>query len=452
MFKTALYTAIIFIPLSLNAVPTARTGIYLCNLHSHEFCDSIVEHYELIITYDFLREYTMPLKTNVSRWRRGRPILLMYKGCLTLFDSTCNTYTPYSRERTNGGGHTIGGFYHFDSLFYGYYTDSMNCFLMASDLTLHIDRLGRIKAGSGETWEFRYAMDYGNKYWARFFACSSKVQCLRNYNGLVYDCTHFNGVLIDHILHDPREYGLYPQKYAIRRKDSVVSFNTAAFQNDIYSFIETVFNEYHCDTTPPENPQRILAVGNCNNTYLVDTLLWKKYMAQLDGGMEENFAGTQKFVTVDEWKNLIWEMQYNESLGKIFFAAKKIQDSLIQPRDPFGVAWFDSTQMMYGFASYLMGCDSMSYFWFGNDYHHYYWAPILDIDIGRPLEQYKISGDTLAVRYFEKGVVFVNPTEHAVTAGTVGNRLLRVVPSNSIIDTVERFVLEHHTGAVCLYP
>jgi hypothetical protein len=376
----------------------------------------------------------------------------MYKGSLTLFDATCERYTPYSLEQTKGGGHTIGGFYHFDSLFLGYYPYSVNCFLMASNFTAYKDSLGRIKAGSDETREFRWAMDYGNAYWAYFFACTSKIQCLRNYIGLKYDSTYFDGVLIDHILHYPGEYGVYSQKYAVYHNDTSVSFNAVSFQNDIYSFIEKVYTEYHSNTTPSGNPREILAIGNCNYTYLVDTLLWKKHMEQLDGGMEENFADTWDAVTVEKWKNLIWEMQYNESQGKIFFAAKKVTDSITDSYYPFSVTWYDSLQMMYGFTCYLMGCDSMSYYWFGADYHHYYWAPVLDIDIGKPMGPYIMSGDTLAYRYYEKAVVFANPTKNTVTAGFVGDTLCKVGPLGTVIDTVERFILEHHNGAICLYP
>lgn len=452
--KYFFWCIIIIIPTITTAEPTVRTGIYLCgDLDDQVFRDTVTKNFELIITYDFRRGFIDYIRQDSADWRRNMPIITVYKGCLTLFNCSCPWY---HLEQTKGGGHTVGGFYHFDSLFRGYYKDkdSINCFLMASDSTEHKDSLNRIKAGCGDTWEFRWVMDYSSEDYRTFFACSSKVQCLRNYNTEQYDSTYFDGVFIDHILHYTNEYGMYPEKYAIYNDvGALVDFDDTLFQNHIASFCENTYAEYHNPNTPNDHGREILAIGNCNHTYMVDTLLWKKYMAGLDGGMEENFAEPDQNHTIGKWQNMIWEMQYNESKGKIFLAVKKVVSDTFPENPPFNIESYDSTQMMYGLTCYLMGCDSMSYFWFCGDYQHYYWAPILDIDIGKPLGPYMMDNITnLAYRYYDDAIVFTNPNlSQSVTAGFDGDSLYILGPSDTIIDTVETFMLPCHNGAICPY-
>jgi hypothetical protein len=171
-----------------SAEPTAKTGIYLCDIANESIRDSVAVHFDLAVSYDFKRNINIPLLRDPEEygtlWRRGMPPkLLMYKGCMTLFDSTSTQYGyPYSNENTKGGGHTVGGFYHFDSLFWGLGYTADTCFYMASESTYqfgHYDSASnRVKAGGESNWFFRWAMDYENFYWQNYFACSSKVQCL----------------------------------------------------------------------------------------------------------------------------------------------------------------------------------------------------------------------------------------------------------------------------------
>jgi hypothetical protein len=124
---------------------------------------------------------------------------------------------------------------------------------------------------------------------------------------------------------------------------------------------------------------------------------------------------------------------------------------------PLSVADYDSAQMLYGFASYLMAYDSTCHFAFSQsgDYAHVYWAKILDIDLGKPMGRYSehfSAKDSFVCRYYEKGVIFVNPTFTQTVAGSPGRTILEMDVSGGIKDTlIGEFILDHHSGKICLY-
>ena len=444
----------------ISAEPTARTYIFTAwdsASFTPEVVESLTRRYEVIITHDWDRHLNPMFRdTNLVTWRRNKPLLLMYKDGLTLIGPRVNPQgdTIYWGDSPHGGGATVGGFWHFDSLFFGYspYTAD-TFFMMKTDWTDHYDAFFRVHAGDPPLYQWRWAMDYGEPDWQNFHACTTKVQCLRNYRTKQYDDTYFDGVFIDNLLQFcdiSHDYGMYPKQYT----DTLTGIvDSVKFRNAVHSFAQTASAEYHNSETPPGHGYQILGVGNLNFIHRPPNYetLWKNYLSVLDGGMEEtSFAHLT--ITLERWKNLIREVAIAESLGKMCFVRTAVECSYWSWSEPFGVDWYDSTHMMYGFTSYLLAYDSMTHFYFSKDYAHIFWAPILDIDIGMPMGRYIMSGDTLAYRYFEEGMVFVNPTFNPVTAGFSGDTLLKVGPLGTVIDTVDLFTLNHHEGALCLYP
>ncbi|MBE0434004.1 hypothetical protein IBX73_11145 [candidate division WOR-3 bacterium] len=383
---------------------TARTCIFAYFSYDQATVEYIAEHFELVVAHDNKRKWNPVFRDpGKVKWRRARPLLLVYKDCLTLIGPG----NPWgmSGDSTAGGGASVGGYWHFDSLFrgLGYRADTQ--FLMASDGSRYKDGDHRIQAGSPAQWPYRWVMDFGKEYWTRFYACSSKVQCLRNYATSRYDDTFFDGVFIDNILHFNWLYGIYPQRY---RDPDDPARGDRALRDAVHTFLRKTVSEYHNPLTPAGKGRAIMAVGNTNMAWMVEGL-WEKYLDLLDGGMEETyFADTA--LAVQEWVDVIEEIEYCEAMGKICLVHKALQSTAASERYPFSVTWFDTAQMMYGFTSYLMAADSMSYFSFGGDYQHIFWAPVLDIVLGAPAGNRELTSDSLFFRYFEEGLVYCNPT------------------------------------------
>lgn len=384
--------------------PTARTCIFAYFSYNQTTVEYLAQHFELIVAHDNKRKWN-PVFRNADKvaWRRARPLLLIYKDCLTLIGPG----NPWgsSGDSTAGGGASVGGYWHFDSLFrgLGYRADTQ--FLMATDASRYKDGDDRIRAGSPAQWPYRWAMDCGKEYWTRFYACSTKVQCLRNYANLHYDDTFFDGVFIDNILHFNWVYGIYPRQYW---NPDDPGRGDRSLRDAAYAFVRKTVAEYHDPRTPRGWGRTIMAVGNTNMAWRAADL-WAMYLDLLDGGMEETyFADTA--LAVHEWRDMIGEIQYCEATGKICLVHKALKSTAAAEHYPFSVTWFDTAQMVYGFTSYLMAADSMSYFSFGGDYQHIFWAPILDIGLGAPDGDYEFTRDSLAFRHFEEGLVYCNPT------------------------------------------
>lgn len=427
------------------AKPTAKKCIfvYFSRNFKGAVIDSIARKYDLIVLQDNKRWSVPVLRKKAISWRQKRPLILLYKDCMTIFGPG----NPWSKlgDKTVGGGATIGGFWHFDSMFWGYgLHEPDTCFLMRTEKTTHSDSLGRVKAGSKISYTYRWAMDWGNKYWANFYACTSKVQCLRNYVNKAYDSTYFDGVFIDNVLHFNRQYQIFSNQYW-NSCDSTKS--EVLLQNAISFFLQKVYAEYHNLNTPVNNPRKILAIGNNNIAYRGDGL-WETELEHLDGGMEESFAQTWKtWQNFNDWKKMVYELEYAESQNKICLAHTSIDTYLCVSSDPFSVTWYDTTHMIFAFTSFLMGCDSTSYFSFQGDYQHFFWAPILDVDVGKPTGSYMLREDSLAYRYFEKGIVFCNPSTSEKVIHTPIKNYFMVKPSGDTI-SVEELCLKPYEGAI----
>lgn len=404
--------------------------------------DNIARHYDLVVLPDMQRWAVPILRKKAIQWRGKPPLLLVYKDCMTVIGPVASWQLP---DSTRGGGSSVGGFWHFDSLFNGYVANKADTvFLMKSEKTAHYDTLGRVQAGSGSSYRYRWAMDRGNDYWATFYACSSKVQCLRNYTTMLYDDTYFDGVFIDNVLHDNRDYSIYAQQYSISGNSSI---DDSLFRLGMHSFLKRVYEEYHRVSTPVEKPRQILAVGNNNLAYEEDGL-WESNLEYLDGGMEESFAQTWKEKQdFGNWQTMVSEIQYAEAQGKICLMHTRVDTFISSSLHPLSVSSFDTTQMMFAFSSYLMGYDSTSYFSFQGDYQHMFYAPVMDIDIGKPQDPYILRDDSVAHRYFEHALVYVNPTElpKSVTIAIGDYYLLK--PSGDTL-SVENFLIPPYSGVI----
>lgn len=443
---------------TIEAEPTARTysfAAFQAYYTTPGAIDSLAKHFDLVYAPESIRFWNHIFRDSTQvMWRRDKPpLLLVYKDALTL----CGPGYPYGPpDSPHGGGQSVGGFMHFDSIFFGYKPyKSDTCFMMTTpqnDSFGHHDIYGRVQAGSVLSWQWRWAMDYGKPYWQNFHACSTKVQCLRNYKDLIYDETYFDGVFIDNLLMWRNDYGMYPDQYQTHE----------SFREAVYSFAQAVSSEYHNADTPPEHSCQILAVGNLNFAYSTPNYdsIWKIYLGCLDGGQEETYFAHDT-LNFDTWRKFIHEIAIAESLGKICIVKKAVECDPLGPA-PFNIGPYDTNSMIFGFASYLMAYDSMTHFGFssdsaGREYAHIYWAPILDIDLGKPMCAYIIDtteSDTFVYRYFEEGMVFANPRfESPSITGFAGDTLYEIGPFCDIIDTLKgQFTLDDHKSKICLYP
>lgn len=403
-------------------------------------CDSIAKHFDLIVLNDARRSAVPLIRQKARGLYRKQPIILVYKDCLTLIGPG-NPWKS-SGDSIQGGGASVGGFWHFDSIFngIGYAPDTF--FLMASNWTSDQDNRARVKAGSAKYRNYRWAMDWSRNYWAQFFARNTKIHCLRNYRVLQYDSTYFDGVFIDNVLHFNREYGIYPAQYWDAEDPRVSNIR---LQNAVGNFLQVVYDEYKNPLTPTEGPTQILGVGNTNGAYRQNRL-FQKYLEHLDGGMEESFA--QDWQDLEAWRKIIAEVEYAESQGKICLLHTDVDTFTYRSlEDPLSIIRYDTTQMMFGFASYLMGCDSTTFFSFQGDYQHIFFAPILSIDIGEPYEGYVLRDDGVAYREFEKGIVYCNPGSN-MRVITVDRNKYYLVRASGRLDSVNRIYLAPHQGAL----
>ena len=319
----------------------------------------------------------------------------------------------------------------------------------------HSDSLGRVHAGDAIWWG-RWAMDYGESDWQIFYGCSTKVQCLRNYEDTIYDNTYFDGIFMDNLLQYVNNYGykMYPKQYMLDTIQGIV--DSVKFRSAVHSFAQTVGAEYHNPTTPPQHGCQILGVANLNNTYRTPAYdsIWRRNVNVLDGGMEESFVTMGCSFT--NWYKFLHEISIAESLGKTCLMCHKVDSFAWTGHTPFAYTGFDSTDLMYGFSSYLMAFDSMACFYFTpKDSQHYTFVcrvPIVDVNIGKPMGKYILTDDNLAYRYYEEAMVFCNSTQNSLVAGFSGDTLYELGPLCDIRDTLNgQFNLAHHRGVIGLY-
>jgi hypothetical protein len=393
-------------------------------------CDSIAKLFDLVVLNDGKRPAVPRIRRRAYSRRRAQPIILVYKDCLTLIGPG----NPWGSrgDSVRGGGASVGGFWHFDSIFKGIGYESDTFFLMASDSTSDHDGYLRVKAGNERYRHYRWAMDWAKMYWAEFFARNTKIQCLRNYRNQQYDSTYFDGVFIDNVLHFNKEYGAYPWQYwdsddpkgSDRRLQAAVS-----------DFLQVIYEEYKNPLTPAGHPNQILGVGNTNGAYQQDRL-FQRHAQHLDGGMEEYFA--QDWQDLEAWQKIISEVEYAESSGKICLLHTDIDTFMYESLDdPLSVVWYDTTQFMFGFTGYLMGCDSMTYFSFQGDYQHVFHAPILEIDLGQPAGRYVLRDDSVAHREFTKGRVYCNLSNSPRTIDIRRDLYYLITPSGDFLSPAE---------------
>lgn len=403
-------------------------------------CDSIAKHFDLIVLNDAKRSAVPRIRRRADFRRREQPIILVYKDCLTLIGPG----NPWgsSGDSVRGGGASVGGFWYFDSIFngVGYARDTF--FLMASDSTSTLDSLARVKAGNAKYRHYRWAMDWSEKYWAQFYARHTKIQCLRNYQNQQYDSTYFDGVFIDNVLHFNKEYGIFPAQYWDAEHPGESDMR---LQDAITDFLKTVHEEYKNPNTPLGRPTGILGVGNTNGAYRQSGLIGR-YLKHLDGGMEEYFV--QDWQNLEAWERIIAEIEYAESIGKLCLVHTDIDTFVFQSlEDPLSVVWYDTTQFMFGFTGYLMGCDSMTYYSFQGDYQHIFYAPILEIDIGQPRSSYVLREDSVAYREFTQGLVYCNLSSGPRIIDTRRDLYYVVSPSGEI-KSLDRIRIASRSGVV----
>ena len=449
----------------VTAEPTARTYCFAAmeSNFNNALIDSLAKYFDVVITHDDQRIYNPRFRDSTKvAWRRDEPPwVLLYKDAMTLIGPRANPNPPpdtIPADSTRGGGDTPGGFWYYDSIFFGYGAYNQDTFfMMKSDSTPPsiVDEYDRVHAGSPPSWEWRWAMDYGEADWQSFYGCSTKVQCMRNYITLEYDNTYFDGIFIDNLLQwvNHLGYNMYPIQYW--KSDSAKPDHNK-FRNAVHTFAQTASAEYHNSSTPPGHGKQILGIANLNNTYRTPGYdsIWRMNVNVLDGGMEESFV-TMGCSSAD-WHKFLHEISIAESLGKTCLMCHKVDSFDWTGHMPFDYTEFDSTDLMYGFTSYLMAFDSLACFYFTpKDSHHYSFVcrvPIVDVNIGKPMAKYLLTDDNLGYRYYEEAVVFCNSTENSLTAGFSGDTLYELGPLCDIRDTLNgQFYLGHHRGVIGLY-
>jgi len=109
----------------VSAEPTARTYIFAAmeSNFSDILIDSLAKHFDVVITHEGQRDYNPMFRdSNEVTWRRDEsPLLLLYKDAMTLKGPVVDTITgdtSYWGDQSVGGGMSVGGFWHFDSIFF----------------------------------------------------------------------------------------------------------------------------------------------------------------------------------------------------------------------------------------------------------------------------------------------------------------------------------------------
>jgi hypothetical protein len=140
---------------------------------------------------------------------------------------------------------------------------------------------------------------------------------------------------------------------------------------------------------------------------------WRAFQRDgLDGAQEESFtSGTNHLpVSPTVWKQEVANDKWSETHGKIFLANADVTSS--------------QTLNTYGLATLLLAAHGHSS-WDTADGDYAtgeYWFPAYDAarKLGQPLAPYTVRSNGLYVRRFHHGIVIVNPTRHAVSAGAFG--------------------------------
>ena len=128
----------------VHAEPTARTYCFAAmeNNFSDPLIDSLAKYFDVVITHDDQRGYNPMFRdTTQVTWRSDEPPwVLLYKDAMTLIGPRDVPYPPYhfNADSTRGGGDTPGGFWHFDSIFFGYGAYSPDTFFMMSTRLNHL--------------------------------------------------------------------------------------------------------------------------------------------------------------------------------------------------------------------------------------------------------------------------------------------------------------------------
>jgi len=137
--------------------------------------------------------------------------------------------------------------------------------------------------------------------------------------------------------------------------------------------------------------------------------LWENWISinGIDGFLEEFFAqSTDRY----NWFRDVERLQYSESIKKNIIANwitdKKLYDD--------GSIVEEDKQVMFAFASYLLGINDYSYFSFSNETDALFYS-IFNFDIGNPVDKMVCVDDwspnykKYCYREFENGLVIVNP-------------------------------------------
>jgi hypothetical protein len=136
------------------------------------------------------------------------------------------------------------------------------------------------------------------------------------------------------------------------------------------------------------------------------------WLQHLSGGMDESFvkwgqtAGTG-YADPATWATQLGEVQYTESLGKMFIGTTGSSSS-------------DTSAAIYGYATTLLGSMGNSVFYMGDeaadptDFPEYYYQ------LGQPTSAQTAGSNGVHKRVFSDGLVLVNPTMSAVTVSLGG--------------------------------
>lgn len=131
----------------------------------------------------------------------------------------------------------------------------------------------------------------------------------------------------------------------------------------------------------------------------------RDWLQFVDGGLDEMFikwgnrAG-DGYGGLGRWETQLDELKAADRRGKFFLA--------IAHSDPT-----DAGAARYGYATMLLGSNGMGYFALAHDYTDETWFPEYDYDLGAPLGPETVDASGVHRRAFERGLVLVNPTDHA---------------------------------------
>ena len=260
-----------------------------------------------------------------------------------------------------------------------------------------------------------FVMNISNEFW-REFAISQIESSLQTDN--------YNGVFLDGAVVKLEEYMIDIEGFPIE-------YDSLTWKSD-----------------------QIEIVGEINSIFSNDLVLFnglaqsetETLLTVSDGGLFEHWLYSDGPVPYNKWVesiNLI--LRNNELYRKLVIPFSSVDKNNVEGR-------------LYVFASFLLVKSPYTVFGNSDDYSEFSLFPEMGLDLGTPLTSAQLNIGKLQdpsgcyVRYFDKGVVIVNPTDQALTYnGVIPHYRVQITPG-TVLEGSKLFTVNYDSSSVELSP